>query len=235
MNNTAPEVPFGLRLRRGLLRRAARLLYLLLGRVHLEGLENIPRGTPYIAAINHTSIFDAPLMLAFWPESIAAIGAADVFAKPIQGQIISLYGTTPVHRGSYDRNLIDDMLLTLRAGMPLLIAPEGGRSHEPAMRRAKPGIALVVDETGVPVVPVGIMGATDDFLKKGLRLQRPHIGMRVGRPFHLPPVDGRGDARREARQRNADMVMQHIAQLLPQEYHGVYAGSIEPRGAGTAT
>lgn len=229
----SPDMPFWLRLRRGLMRRAARLLYLLLGRVHVQGLENIPRGTAYVAALNHTSIFDAPLMLAFWPESIAAIGAADVFAKPIQGQIIALYGTTPVHRGSYDRNLIDDMLLTLRAGTPLLIAPEGGRSHEPAMRRAKPGIALVVDETGVPVVPVGIMGATDDFLKKGLRLQRPRIGMRVGKPFHLPAMEGRGEARREARQRNADMVMRRIAQLLPEEYHGVYAGTIEPPGADT--
>src|SRR5574340_542508 len=227
-------MPFWLRFRRGLMRRMARLLYLLLGRVDVQGLEHIPRGTAYIAALNHTSIFDAPLMLAFWPESIAAIGASDVFAKPIQGQIVALYGTTPVHRGSYDRNLIDDMLFTLRAGTPLLIAPEVGRSHEPAMRRAKPGIALVVDETGVPVVPVGIMGATDDFLKKGLRLQRPRSGMRVGKPFHLPPIEGHGEARREARQRNADLVMRRIAQLLPEEYHGVYAGTIEPPGADTA-
>ena len=211
------------------MRRTARLLYLLLGRVRVEGLENIPRGTAYVAALNHTSIFNSPLMLAFWPESIAAIGASDVFSKPVQGQILALYGTTPVHRGSYDRNLIDEMLMTLKAGTPLLIAPEGGRSHAPAMRRAKPGIALVVDETAVPVVPVGIMGATDDFLKRGIRGQRPRIGMRVGEPFHLPPIEGRGEARREARQRNADFVMRRIAQLLPEEYHGVYAGTLDPR------
>jgi 1-acyl-sn-glycerol-3-phosphate acyltransferase len=206
----------------------ARLLYLILGRVDIRGLENIPRGTVYIAAINHTSIFDAPLMLSFWPESIAAIGAADVFDKPVQGQIVSLYGATPVHRGSYDRALIDEMLVTLRAGIPLLIAPEGGRSHRPAMRRAKPGIAYIVEETGVPVVPVGILGATDDFLKRGLRFGRPYIGMRVGKPFHLPPLEGRGDLRRESRQRNADLVMRRIAELLPPEYHGVYAAEGAP-------
>jgi len=223
VNSPRLHVPLGLRLRRGLTRGVARILYLILGRVDVRGLENIPHGTPYVAAINHTSIFDAPLMLAFWPESIAAIGAADVFDKPVQGQIVSLYGTTPVHRGSYDRALIEDMLVTLRSGMPLLIAPEGGRSHAPAMRRAKPGIAYIVEETGVPVVPVGIFGATDDFLKRGLRFQRPRIGMRVGKPFHLPPLELRGEARREARQRNADMVMRRIAELLPPEYHGVYA------------
>lgn len=212
-----------LRLRRGLMRRTARLLFLLLGRVEVEGLENIPRGAPYVAAVNHTSIFDPPMMLAFWPESISAIGAADVFTKPVQGRIVSMYGTTPVHRGSYDRSVIDQMLSTLRAGAPLMIAPEGGRSHVPAMRRAKPGIALVVDETGVPVIPVGILGATDDFLNRALRLARPRIHMRVGKPFHLPAVQGRGAERREARQRNADMVMLRIAALLPPEYHGVYA------------
>jgi 1-acyl-sn-glycerol-3-phosphate acyltransferase len=216
--------PLWLRLRRGLMRRTARLLYLVLGQVEVIGLENIPRGRAYIAAINHTSIFDAPLMLAFWPESIAAIGAADVFEKPVQGQIVSMYGATPVHRGSYDRALIDDMLATLRSGKPLLIAPEGGRSHAPAMRRAKPGIAYVVEQTGVPVVPVGILGATDDFLKRGLRFERPRIGMRVGAPFTLPRLKGRGEGLRAARQRNADLVMRHIAALLPPEYHGVYAG-----------
>jgi len=223
VNSPAASVPLGLRLRRAFMRRAARLLYLILGRVEVSGLQNIPRGMAYIAAINHTSIFDAPLMLAFWPESIAAIGAADVFDKPVQGQIVSLYGTTPVHRGAYDRALIDDMLATLRLGMPLLIAPEGGRSHQPSMRRAKPGIAHIVEETGVAVVPVGILGATDDFLKRGLRFERPRIGMRVGRPFNLPPLEGRGEARRESRQRNADLVMRRIAELLPPEYHGAYA------------
>jgi 1-acyl-sn-glycerol-3-phosphate acyltransferase len=219
------KLPLGLRLRRELMRRIARLLYVVLGRVEVSGLENIPLGTAYIAAINHTSIFDAPLMLAHWPESIDAIGAADVFEKPVQGQIVSLYGTTPVHRGSYDRALIDDMLKSLRAGRPLLIAPEGGRSHQPAMRRARPGIAHVVEQTGVPVVPVGVLGATDDWLKRGLRGERPRIGMRVGKPFNLPPLEGRGDARREARQRNADLVMRRIAELLPAEYHGVYASA----------
>jgi 1-acyl-sn-glycerol-3-phosphate acyltransferase len=228
VNSPAPRVPFELRLRRGLLRRAGRLLYLILGRVEVSGLENIPRHTAYIAAINHTAIFDAPLMLAFWPESIAAVGASDVFAKPVQGKIVALYGATPVHRGSYDRALIDEMLATLRSGMPLLIAPEGTRSHKPGMQRAKPGIAHIVEETGVPIVPVGILGAMDDFLKRGLCLERPHIGMRVGKPFHLPPLEGHGAARRESRQRNADLIMRCIAELLPPEYHGVYSKQPNP-------
>ncbi len=218
-------VPLGMRLRRVLLRRAVRVLLDMVGRIRISGLENIPLGTAYVAAVNHVSIYDPPVLLSFWPETLAAIGAVDVFDKPVQGEILSIYGATPVHRGEYDRSLIDTMLDTLRRGQGLMIAPEGGRSHAPGMRRAKPGIAYVVDEAAVPVVPVGIMGTTDDFLKRGLRLKRPHVEMRIGRPFHLPPVEGRGAERRESRQRNADLVMRHIAGLLPPEYRGVYADS----------
>jgi 1-acyl-sn-glycerol-3-phosphate acyltransferase len=219
------RIPLGLRLRRFLLRNTVRMLLGIVGRVRVSGLENIPLGTAYVAAVNHISIYDPPVLLSFWPETIAAIGAADVFEKPVQGEILSIYGATPVHRGEYDRSLIDTMVATLRGGHGLMIAPEGGRSHALAMRRAKPGVAYVVDEAQVPVVPVGIVGTTDDFLKKGLHLKRPRVEMRVGKPVRLPPLERRGPQRRESRQRNADLVMQYIAGLLPPEYRGVYADS----------
>jgi 1-acyl-sn-glycerol-3-phosphate acyltransferase len=219
------RTPLGLRVRRTLLRGGVRFVFGLLGDVRLTGVENVPLGTAYVAAVNHISIYDPPLLLSFWPETLDAIGAVDVFDKPVQGEILTIYGTTPVHRGEYDRALIDSMLRTLRAGHGLMIAPEGGRSHVVAMRRAKPGIAYVVDEAAVPVVPVGIVGTTDDFLKQGLRFKRPQVEMRIGKPFQLPPLEGRGARRREGRQRNADLVMQHIAGLLPPEYRGVYADS----------
>ena len=47
---------------------------------------------------------------------------------------------------------------------------------------------------------------------------------RIGKPIVFPPITEKGAERREARQHNADLVMRHIAGLLPEEYHGVYAG-----------
>jgi len=232
VNKKAYRVSFGLRLRRAILRSIARFLFHILGRVKVTGLENIPRGTSYVVAANHVSIYDPPLILCFWPEMLEAIGAVDVFDKPIQGELLKLYETIPVHRGEYDRELIEKMLAILRSGHRLMIAPEGGRSHVTAMRRAKPGIGYILDEARVPVVPIGIVGATDDFLKNGLKGKRPPLEMRVGKPIMLPPIEGRGEERRAARQRNADLVMQHIAGLLPPEYRGVYAdSSIEPNQA----
>ena len=106
-----------------------------------------------------------------------------------------------------------------------MIAPEGGRSHATAMRRAKPGVAYILDEARVPILPVGIVGTTGDFMKDGIAFHRHTLELRIGRSFTLPPVEGRGEARRAARQRNADLVMQHIAGLLPPEYRGVYSES----------
>lgn len=197
----------------------------ILGCIRITGRENVPLGRPYIVAINHVSIIDPPVALAFWPEILEAIGARDVFDKPIQGQMVRMYGTIPVHRGDYDRALIERMLALLKAGRPMLIAPEGGRSHVTAMRTAKPGLGFILQKAGVPVVPVGLVGTTGDFLRRGLRGERPQIEMHIGKPIQLPPVPEDAAARRLARQQVADLVMSHIAGLLPEEYRGVYAGS----------
>jgi 1-acyl-sn-glycerol-3-phosphate acyltransferase len=215
----------GLRLRRPFVKTAVRWLFKSISHIRIVGLDNIPRGQPYVVAINHISLFDPPLVLSLWPEMMEAVGAVDVFDRPFQGDLLRLYGVIPVHRGEYDRVLIDTMLAILRAGRPLMIAPEGGRSHEHGMRRAKPGVGYILDEARVPVVPVGLVGTTDDFLKRAVRFEMPSVEMRIGKPFRLPPIEGTGAVRRAARQRNADIVMQHIAGLLPIADRGVYVGS----------
>jgi len=218
------HVPFHIQINRSFLRPAIRTLFHILGRVKVFGRENIPFGKPYVIAMNHISIFDPPLAVTFWPEQPEVIGAADVFEKKGQGPLLSMYGVIPVHRGDYDRILLEKVLAILKAGRPLLIAPEGGRSHEPAMRRAMPGIGYIVEHAQVPVVPVGLVGTTDDFWQRAKRGEKPDLEMRIGNPIHFPAMIQKGAQRREARQYNADLVMRYIAGLLPEDYHGVYAG-----------
>lgn len=210
---------------RPLIRLVLRALFRLLAPVTITGWENVPRRQAYIVAINHVSLFDPPFAGVFWPEQLEAMGAVDIWSRPGQNILARLWGGIKVHRGEYDRAMFEKVLAALRAGYPLLIAPEGSRSHAPGMQRARPGVAYLAEEAGVPIVPVGIVGTTDDFWHKASRGKRPRLEMHIGRPIHLPPVEGRGPARREARQRNADLVMQKIAELLPEEYRGVYANS----------
>ncbi len=208
---------------RVILRPIFRGLFHILAKVRISGTENIPKHGAYLTAINHISIFEPPFILAFWPKPLEAAGASEVWERKGQDILVRLYGAIPVHRGRYDRKLLEAMVSVLQSGRPLLIAPEGGRSHQPGLRRAFPGAAYVVEKTNVPVVPVGIIGSTDDFFSRAIRGERPVLEMRIGKPFHLPPIEGNGEERRLARQRNADMIMMHIAQLLPQEYRGAYA------------
>lgn len=223
---TAPyHIPLQNRISRTLMRPVFRSLFHLLASVTIKGLENVPYCKPYIAVINHISTFDPPFSLAFWPENIEALGASDIWERKGFGQnfLVRLYGATPVRRGEYDRQALERVARVLKSGYPLLMSPEGGRTHTVAMRQARPGLAFLIEMTGVQVVPVGIVGTTDDFFKKAIRGARPPLGMNIGKPIILPPVEGRGDARRESRQRNTDLVMAHIAGLLPEGYRGYYA------------
>ena len=201
------------------------LLFHILAQVKVTGKENVPLGKPYIVAINHVSLFDPPIAGVFWPEQLEAMGAVDVWSRPGQGILARMWGGIQVHRGEYDRAMFELVLTVLRSGYPLLIAPEGGRSHAPGLRTAKPGIAYLAEQSGLPIIPVGIVGTTDDFLNNALRGKRPLVEMHIGKPIQLPLIEKKGVERREARQRNADLVMGQIAGLIPENYRGVYADS----------
>jgi 1-acyl-sn-glycerol-3-phosphate acyltransferase len=221
----AYQVPLRFRISRPITKAVFRLVFRLLARVRISGRENIPYGRPYVVAINHVSIFDPPLAGAFWPEQLEIIGASDVFEKPGQGQILKLYGVIPVHRGEYDRVLFTKIISVIKSGFPLLIAPEGGRSHVPGMRSAMPGISYIIEQTGVPVIPAAIIGTTEDFWQRARGGEKPPLEIRIGRPITLPQITAKGTEKHEARQKNADLVMSYLAGLLPEEYRGVYARS----------
>ncbi|HLD94579.1 MAG TPA: (d)CMP kinase [Anaerolineales bacterium] len=224
--NSAQEAgyqnPLGVRLFRATFAPLFRLVFLILSRVRIEGKGNIPKSGPYIIAYNHISLFEPPLLLAFWPTFPEAVAGADVLDRPGQRILVRGYGVIPIHRGEYDRQVIQEMMRVLAAGRPLMIAPEGGRSHKPGLRRGFAGVAYIMDRARVPVLPVGISGTSDDFAKRALRGKRPELQIRIGKPFILPLIEGSGEQRRAGRQANADLVMRHIAAQLPEEYWGLY-------------
>jgi len=222
----AYHVPLHFKLGRPVLKAAFRGIFHVLANIKITGKENIPYGTPYVAAMNHVSIFDPPFIGAFWPEELEIIGASNVFDKPGQGLVLKAYGVIPVHRGEYDRSLLSRIVDIIRSGYPLLIAPEGGRSHVTAMRRAQPGVAYIIEQTKVPVIPVALIGTTEDFWHRATHGDRPSLEMKIGKPIVLPENRAKGRERHEVRQANADLVMRHLAGLLPEEYRGVYADSV---------
>ena len=221
-----PQASAWLQFKRKLLKFIFRPIFRILFRIQVSGLENVPTGTAYVIAANHVSLFEPPLLLAFWPEYPEVVAGHDVWDRPGQNLFAKGYGAIPVRRGEYDRQVIDRMLSVLETDRPMLIFPEGGRSHHLGMRRAMPGVAYLIDKAEAPVVPVAVEGTRDDLFKDVLRGRRPQLELHIGQAFRLPKIQAKGESRREARQLYADEVMLKIAAMLPEEYHGVYTGQV---------
>ena len=219
-------VPTRVRLTRSLLRSTFRLIFHALSRVKITGKKNVPPTGAYLIAFNHVSLFEPPLICAFWPVAPEAMGAVEIWGRPLQSLLARWYGGIPVHRNQFDRQLIETTLNVLRSGYPLVIAPEGERSHTPGMQPAQRGVAYLMDKARVPVVPVGVVGNSEDFLDRALHGERPLIEMRIGRPLIFSSADTLAMSRRAARQHNTDAVMTQIAALLPPDYRGVYSSYI---------
>jgi 1-acyl-sn-glycerol-3-phosphate acyltransferase len=81
-------------------------------------------------------------------------------------------------------------------------------------------VSYIAQQSGAPILPMAHFG-TEKVLRTWLRLRRPEVTVRMGPPFALPPLQA-GDRSAGLRQQ-ADLVMCHIAALLPPEYRGVYA------------
>jgi 1-acyl-sn-glycerol-3-phosphate acyltransferase len=91
------------------------------------------------------------------------------------------------------------------------------------LRPGFPGVAYLADKAKVSILPVGIIGSTDDFLTDALKFKRPVLEMKIGEILTLPEVVGKGEQRRKELQNNTDLIMYKIADLLPASYQGVYA------------
>jgi cytidylate kinase len=215
------DIPWKVRCFRAVARPAFRLLFHILCRVEILGKENVPQSGGYLICGNHLSIVDPPLVVAFWPRAPEAAGAVDVLDRPFQGQLMRWYGSLVVHRGEADRVLLDEMVRRLRAGLPVMMDPEGRRSHVAGMQEAHAGPAYVAARAGVPVVPFGVTGS-ETAIASWKRLRRGSLRMVIGKPITLPPVELRSPTRREALRANTNRIMHAVAALLPEEYRGVY-------------
>jgi len=145
----------------------------------------------------------------------------ELFHFRLIGYFIGRLGAFPVHRGQLDRTAMRQAYQVLADGLALVMFPEGTRSRSSRLQPALPGPALIATRSGAPILPVGFIG-TEKIKGTTWLLRRPQIMVNIGHPFYLPSVNSRLTKAELAELTNS--IMGHIAELLPLEYRGDYAG-----------
>jgi 1-acyl-sn-glycerol-3-phosphate acyltransferase len=201
-------------------RLLARLLIALLTNSEVRGLEHAPRGSA-LYVTNHLGDADTAVVLSALPFASETLAKIDLLVEfPVLWRLMDWYGVIWLHRGRVDRRALDLAVQTLREGRSLVIAPEGRYTLTGGLERGTGGASLVAMRAGVPVVPLALTGTQNGSVYSSLRrLRRPHLTLTVGEPFRLDDWDEDPRSLRLATQ----LIMERIAQLLPDEYRGAYA------------
>lgn len=136
-----------------------KVIFEIVYRREITGLNNLPKSGPYILAANHLSNIDPPLVGTCLHKQIYFIAKKELFEIPVFGWLISHTNAFPVDRGSSDIGALKNALKILSSGKILLVFPEGTRNKPGKIRKLKNGVAMLAVSANVPVVPVAIINS----------------------------------------------------------------------------
>lgn len=190
-----------------------------------SGAENLPSSGCLVVS-NHTSNFDVLSLGEYliwngrWPRFL---GKADIWRVPLVGWFARQCRQIPVLRNTtHAKDSLIHARAALEAGDCVAIYPEGTITADPdgwpmAGRRGAARLALT---TGVPVIPVGQVGA--DALLGGKRLEfrklfalrRRLVAVRAGQPVDLSDFPVRDNPSEDDLDRATTRIMDAVAGLV---------------------
>jgi len=191
-------------------------------RVHDAELEKIPQHGPLIIVANHVNSLDVPLMIThLLPRPLIGLAKIETWDNPVFNLLFTMWKAIPIRRGEADLLAFRQAKDVLEKGQILVIAPEGTRSNNGRLQQGKPGLAMLAAMSKAPIMPLAMFGG-EKLGKNIRRLTRTDFYIRVGESYELTgDIDIRD---KSVRQQITDEVMCKIADLLPEDYRGVYAG-----------
>jgi 1-acyl-sn-glycerol-3-phosphate acyltransferase len=180
-------------------------------KIEVRGIEHLEPGRNYIFMSNHVSNLDPPVLIPVIPGRCSVLVKKELFRVPILGTGMRLSELVPVDRTDRESAIasIQAAIRVLRTGLHMVIYPEGTRSDDGRLLPFKKGPFHLAMDSGVPVVPVTILGTYESWPKTRFAL-RKGIATII---FH-PPIDPHGFTDLEALMNSVRDV---IASALPTE------------------
>jgi len=170
-------------------RKWARLLLKISGvKVVLEGAENLEHGKAYIIASNHSSIYDIPVMLAYFPLNINILYKEELEKFPIWGFGLKKSPFVAINR-SRPRKAAASLQIAadkVTAGVSLFIFPEGTRTKDGTLGEFKRGALSVAGKTGADILPVAISGTFGILPKNKMKIVPSLVTIKILKPVETP-------------------------------------------------
>ncbi len=163
-------------------------------RVKIVGLDKIDPSGTYIFMSNHVSNLDPPILCPLIPRRTTILAKKVIWRIPILSQALDMAEIVPVEREQRESAIqsIRRAGEVMRHHINMTLFPEGTRSRDGRLLPFKKGPFHLAMETGLPVVPVTILG-TYEMMPKGNWIVRSGTATLV---FH-PPIDPKQFSSRE--------------------------------------
>jgi 1-acyl-sn-glycerol-3-phosphate acyltransferase len=212
----------------------------ILFRPWVKGSRNVPSAGGAILASNHLSFSDSIFLPLKVKRPVTFLAKSDYFTgKGVKGALIRWFfkatGQLPIDRsgGKASEDSLNTGLGVLERGLLLGIYPEGTRSPDAKLYRGRTGIARMVLEAKVPVVPVAMID-TEKVQPIGSKYPKiRRVGVIIGEPMDFTRFAGM-EGERAVLRAVTDLIVYNIMQLSNQEYEDVYASTVKNRLAKAA-
>ncbi|MCC3270585.1 1-acyl-sn-glycerol-3-phosphate acyltransferase [Arthrobacter gengyunqii] len=209
----------------------------LLFRPWVKGMDNVPETGPAVLVSNHLSFSDSIFLPLAVPRPVSFLAKSEYFTgKGLKGKLTAAFfrltNQLPMDRsgGAASASSLNAGVDVLENGGLLGIYPEGTRSPDGRLYRGKTGVAKLVLKTGVPVIPVAMIG-TDKVQPIGRKIPNiRRIGIIVGEPLDFSRYAGMENDRFIQRS-VTDEIMYELMRLSGQEYVDVYASTMKEKQA----
>jgi 1-acyl-sn-glycerol-3-phosphate acyltransferase len=212
----------------------------LLGRPKVEGLEHVPHSGPMILASNHLAVADSFYLPLVVSRRITFLAKAEYFTGTglkgwFQRWFYTAAGQVPIDRTDADsaQSALDTAARVVGEGKLLGMYPEGTRSPDGRLYKGKTGLARLALQTGVPVIPVAMIG-TNVVNPPGSKMWRfGRVQVKFGKPMDFSRFEGLA-GNRFIERAVIDEVMYELMRLSGQEYVDLYAADVKEGNAETA-